>query len=92
MVRSPETRVDLIVRDSISKDVLINGGLMILVIAQSIKDLSQVEVWKANDDFFGCNAKFPQFGNSTNWCASADHNWDTLKDVIIGDNVWVSSN
>ncbi len=51
----------MIVGNPIMENVLINGSLMLLVIAERIKDLCQGQVWKANHNFFRRDSEFPQF-------------------------------
>ena len=54
--------MDLIVRDALALDVLINRAAMVLIVAEGIEQLGKREVWEPHEDFFRGDAKLPQLG------------------------------
>lgn len=79
--------MNLLSRDVISTDVLVDGFAMFLIIAEGIEDLSQGEVGKPPDDFFRGDAKLPQFSDGSYRSAGACHNGSPAENLFGADNV-----
>lgn len=60
---------------------------MVIVIVQSIKNLSQRQMWKVVWNIFGVYAQTPDFNNRPNRCARIFDNWLSAQNLIICDDM-----
>jgi hypothetical protein len=79
--------MNLLGRDAVPTDVLVDRFAMFLIVAEGIEDLGECEVRQPPDDFFRCDAKFPQFGNGPYRRAGAGHDGGSVKNLVGADNV-----
>jgi hypothetical protein len=79
--------MNLLGRNTVATDVLVDRLTMFLIVAEGIEDLGECEVRQPPDDFFWRDAKFPQLGNGPYRRAGAGHDGGSVKNLVGADNV-----
>lgn len=72
-----------LVGNAVGLDVFLNFRLVIAVITQGIKDLSQRQMWQVIGNSFGVRAQTPDFDNRTNRRARIFDNRLAAKNPIM---------
>ncbi len=79
--------MDLVGRDALTRNILVNSAALVLVIAQCIEYLCEGQLGEADKNLFGCDAKLPQLRNGSHRCASSRHNGCAVENVVRGDDI-----
>lgn len=79
--------MDLVFGDALTGNILVNGAAVILVVAQRVEYLREGQVWEADKNLFGCDAKLPQLCNGPHRCTGTRHNRRAMEDVVGRDDI-----
>ena len=83
--------MDLVVGDALTRNILVNGAALVLVVAQCIEYLREGQMGEADNNLFRCDAKLPQLGDGSHRCASSHHNGCAVENVVRGDDIGLAS-
>ena len=84
-------RVDQLFWNPVAFNMRVNLILVVTVIAERIKNLSQCQVWKAIGDIFWETPQAPYFNNCAYRCACSFDNRFTAQNLLIFHDITVFS-
>lgn len=82
--------MDLVVGHTLALDVFVNRAALFLIVAERVEHLGERKVGQPQDDFFGSDTEFPQFGNGSYRRARSDNDGSAVENFLGADNIRMS--